>query len=324
MGLLTTIEESFNNIWGIQQGRSFITRIFMYWGIITLTPPLVGISISITARLQSSAFAATVLHWLPFGLGSLMLSLFTALTTCLAFTLSYYIIPNVKVRFGAALIGGILAGLLWNITKIVFINFVSTSVKYNAIYGALGILPILMLWIYISWIIVLFGVTYAAANQSMFAGELLSSMRMAPSFRELLAIEVALMSTDALVTGRPPLDVDDFSRQTGVNGSLINNVLEVLVAHGILAKVQRDNEDVGYLPAKDPDDLSFDKIIRVLRQKDGLSFPLKQTIGSDEAISVLMEADQVSMQILARARLRVLAQKGRVTTLPTHQQCSIA
>lgn len=324
MGLLTTIEESFNNIWGIQQGRSFITRIFMYWGIITLTPPLVGISISITARLQSSAFAATVLHWLPFGLGSLMLSLFTALTTCLAFTLSYYIIPNVKVRFGAALIGGILAGLLWNITKIVFINFVSTSVKYNAIYGALGILPILMLWIYISWIIVLFGVTYAAANQSMFAGELLSSMRMAPSFRELLAIEVALMSTDALVTGRPPLAVDDFSRQTGINGSLINNVLEVLVAHGILAKVQRDNEDVGYLPAKDPDDLSFDKIIRVLRQKDGLSFPLKQTIGSDEAISVLMEADQVSMQILARARLRVLAQKGRVTTLPTHQQCSIA
>jgi len=130
----------------------------------------------------------------------------------------------------------------------------------------------------------------------------------------LLIVAVALSAIAFTQTSQPIY----------VNGSLINNVLEVMVAHGILAKVQRDNEDVGYLPAKDPDDLSFDKIISVLRQKDGLSFPLKQTIVSEEAISVLMEADQVSMQILARAKLRALAQKGRVKTLLTHQQCSIA
>ena len=94
VALLTNIEGSFNRIWGIERGRSLVVRFFTYWGLVTLAPPLVGFSVSLTAQLEGSAFTTMVVQWLPWGLGKLLVSLLSALSTCLAFVLSYIIVQR--------------------------------------------------------------------------------------------------------------------------------------------------------------------------------------------------------------------------------------
>jgi membrane protein len=312
VALLTNIEGSFNRIWGIQRGRSLVTRFFTYWGLITLSPPLIGLSVSITAQLQSSAFATAVVTWLPWGIGKLVIGLLSALATCLAFVLSYVIVPNTKVRFRAALLGGIVAGLLWNVSKAAFIAVTAGSIKYSAVYGALGVLPLLMIWIYLSWVIVLFGATYTYANQSVHTEGLeMAAVRMSQGFRELLAARLVVAVTRAFKAGEPPLTADELAERVGAMSSLAQRVLSTLVRSNVLAEAQTKGEDPGYLPGRSIQDLSLVQVMETLRVRDGEAFTLKHDERYAEVARLLEEAEQASQAVLGRENLSDLAEKDR-------------
>lgn len=296
--LLTNIEGSFNRIWGIQRGRSLVTRFFTYWGLITLAPPLVGLSVSLTAQLQSSAFATAVVAWLPWGIGKLLVSFTSALATCSAFVLSYIIVPNTKVRVRAALLGGIVAGLLWNLSKYAFITLSAGSIKYSAVYGALGVLPLLMIWMYISWLIVLFGVTYTYANQSVHTEGLeLAAVRMSQSFREVLAARLTVAAARAFAEGGPPPTAEKLAAEVGAMTSLVERVLAVLVSHNILAEAVTKGEDPGYLPGRSLESLSLAHVVRALRE-DGETFPLQNNERYAEVARLLEQADEAGQAVL--------------------------
>ena len=306
--LLTNIEGSFNRIWGIQRGRSLVVRFFTYWGLITLAPPLVGLSVSLTAQLQSSAFASTVVQWLPWGIGRLLVSLLATLSTCTAFVVSYLIVPNTKVRFRAALLGGLVAGTLWNISKYLFIAASAGTIKYSAVYGALGVLPLLMLWMYLSWLIVLFGVTYTYANQSIHTEGLeLASLRMNQNFRELVASRLTVAVARRFIAGEPPLTAEALADTVGAMPSIAQRVLSSLVEHGVLVEARIKGEDPGYLPGRSLQELSLAQVVDALRQQDGERFELQQDESFAEVAQLLQEAEEASRQVLARSSLRDLA-----------------
>jgi membrane protein len=280
--------------------------------LITLSPPLIGLSVSITAQLQSSAFATAVVTWLPWGVGKLLIGLLSALATCLAFVLSYVIVPNTKVRFGAALLGGIVAGLLWNISKAAFIAVTAGSIKYSAVYGALGVLPLLMIWIYLSWLIVLFGATYTYANQSVHTEGLeMTAVRMSQGFRELLAARLTVAVTRAFKAGEPALTADELAERVGAMSSLAQRVLSTLVRSNVLAEAQTKGEDPGYLPGRSIQHLSLAQVMETLRAKDGEAFPLKHDEHYAEVARLLKEAEQASQTVLGRESLSDLAEKDR-------------
>jgi len=314
VALLTNIEGSFNRIWGIQRGRSLVVRFFTYWGLVTLAPPLVGFSVSLTAQLQSSAFAAAVVAWLPWGIGKLLVSLLSAMATCTAFVGSYLIVPNTKVRLRAALLGGLVAGILWNISKYIFIAVSAGTIKYSAVYGALGVLPLLMIWMYLSWLIVLFGATYAYANQSVYTEGLeLASVRMNENFREMLAGRLTVAVSRAFIEGKgePAPTAEALAKQVGAMTSLAQRVLNTLVEHGVLAEVQTRREDPGYLPGRSIEDMSLAQVVEALRHKDGESFKLGEDSRFAEVARLLREAEEASQQVLAQQSLRSLAREGR-------------
>jgi membrane protein len=311
VALLTNIEGSFNRIWGIQRGRSLVTRFFTYWGLVTLAPPLVAFSVSLTAQLESSSFAAAVVAWLPFGLGKWLISLISALATCVAFVLSYIIVPNTKVRFKAALLGGVVAGLLWNASKFLFIRISAGTLKYSAVYGALGVLPLLMLWIYVSWLIVLFGATYSYANQSVHTEGLeLATVRMSQGFRELLGARLTVAVAEAFFAGRPAPTADELAEKVGTMTSLVQRVLGALVAHGVLTEARGTGDEAGYLPARSIQDLTLSQVLEALRHKDGESFALDTGGVHPEVVRLLQQAEQASREVLDRTDLRALAEKA--------------
>lgn len=159
--LMETVEETFNDIWRAPQKRKPLHRFLSYWAILTLGPILLGLSLSLTSYLVSLPFfkQATL-----FGkAGALFLEALPMLAELLAFTLLYVVVPNIYVKVRHALVASFVAMVLFEVAKYGFAFFVINYSAYQVIYGAIAALPVFLIWIYVSWAIILLGAVIAAA-----------------------------------------------------------------------------------------------------------------------------------------------------------------
>lgn len=153
--LMATIDNAFNRIWVVKNKRHPVARILVYWAVLTMGPLLIGVGLATTSYFLSLPVVADVdttlnlkarlLSWLPF------------LTTSIAFTLIYILIPNCYVSKKHALTGGVISAVLFEFAKYGFGIYVKEMPSYENIYGAVAIIPLFLIWIYMSWVIVLIG-----------------------------------------------------------------------------------------------------------------------------------------------------------------------
>ncbi len=153
--LMATIDNAFNRIWFVRNKRSPVARLLVYWAVLTLGPLLIGVGLATTSYLLSLPVVADVdttlnlkshlLSWLPF------------LTTSIAFTLLYILVPNCYVSKRHAVAGGVICAVLFELAKYGFGIYIKEMPSYENIYGAVAIIPLFLVWIYVSWVIVLFG-----------------------------------------------------------------------------------------------------------------------------------------------------------------------
>lgn len=149
--LVFSMESTFNAIWKVTKRRHGVAAFLLYWGIITLIPIVIAMVVMVTSSvmafplLEVSLVKGTVLTLLPY------------VTIFVAFFLLYYALPNCHVPVLSAALGGIIATLFFEIAKYGFSIYVTTFANYKLIYGALAIIPIFLLWLYIVWLIILFG-----------------------------------------------------------------------------------------------------------------------------------------------------------------------
>lgn len=160
VAMMSTIDQVFNRIWGVQQTRPLLQRVLIYWAILTLGPLLIGISISVTSYL----FTATngVVSKIPF-FGALAYTAVSILLTTGAFTLLYMTVPNRVINWRDAIWGGLLASVAFEIAKRVFATYIVQFPTYTMVYGSVAVVPIFLVWIYMFWMITLAGALLAAA-----------------------------------------------------------------------------------------------------------------------------------------------------------------
>lgn len=154
--MLRTIDNSLNQIWRTQPSTAFLRNFIVYWTILTLGPFLVGVGLILTSYLMSltwldgdQTLSQRFLIWLPF------------LSTSIAFTLLYLLIPNRNVPWFSALTGGLFAAMLFEFSKRGFAFYILNYNVYETIYGTMSTIPIFLVWIYLSWIIILLGAEFA-------------------------------------------------------------------------------------------------------------------------------------------------------------------
>jgi len=153
--LLTTMEESFNDIWRIKKRRTHFARFMTFWSLLTLSPLLLGASISITSYFAALPMIhdvtenTSVFQHIPF--------LIPWIISSLAMTALYISLPNTSVHIRSAIIAGLIAGAFFEVSKLGFTFYVTELANYEKLYGTLGTLPIFLIWIYLTWVIVLFG-----------------------------------------------------------------------------------------------------------------------------------------------------------------------
>ncbi|MHC4363745.1 MAG: YihY/virulence factor BrkB family protein [Planctomycetota bacterium] len=161
LALLSTIERAFNNIWHVARGRSFLQRIINYWALLTLGPLLLGVGVYASAQYAALArLQETVLS-------NITPAVFSYFVATVVFFLLYFVLPNTRVRVGAALWGAAVAALAWSFAKWGFGVYVTKFIPYSQIYGVLGLIPLGVFWIFATWLIVLFGLQLTYTTQHL-------------------------------------------------------------------------------------------------------------------------------------------------------------
>lgn len=170
LALLITVERSFNQIFASPVGRAWHLRVPIYWAAITLGPVLLFVSLYVAQSLVDSVQQWATAWSLPAVLSSLIegFSRCTALAASwLLLFLLYVLMPNTRVRLRCALVGALAAAVLWELGKWGFKLYMTKAVSYSVLYGSLGLVPLFLLWIYLTWLIVLFGLEITYTLQAM-------------------------------------------------------------------------------------------------------------------------------------------------------------
>jgi membrane protein len=157
--LLLTIDDAFNNIWRVRRARPMLQRVLIYAALIAVGPLLIGASLSLTSWLVSASAGWTQV--IPHADGVLIKLSAVALTS-LALALLYYAMPHRAVNRADALTGGMLAGVVFEVTKHGFGFYVTSFPTYKLVYGAFAAVPVFLLWLYVSWLVVLLGAVVVA------------------------------------------------------------------------------------------------------------------------------------------------------------------
>ncbi len=158
--MVSTIEGTLNVVWGVTQKRRGINAFLNYWAVITLLPILAGTALSLSVYVTSNTYFSATVSWLSNYLP--LLDFFAAILIWCAFNALYVFLPNCAVRFRDAAVGALIATVLFEIAKRLFGYYAVHLSTYASIYGALSAIPIFLIWLYLSWAIVLYGATVAA------------------------------------------------------------------------------------------------------------------------------------------------------------------
>ena len=159
--LMSTIEKSLNRIWRVRTERGPVSRLVVYWAVLTLGPLLVGASLALTSYLAALPLLAPEI--VRGVLQDAALKLAPVLVALVGFTLVFIVVPNRRVRWHHALIGAALSSLMFELAKAGFVWYVTNFPTYERLYGALATIPLFFIWIYVSWVVVLLGASVAAA-----------------------------------------------------------------------------------------------------------------------------------------------------------------
>ena len=157
--LMVTIDRAINDIWRARAKRSPLSKFMMYWAILTLGPLLIGLSVAATSYLVSMPILSDTADSL--GVRHRLLSAMPLLAAVTAFSLIYVVVPNRKVPIHHGIAGGVLAAVLFELAKRGFAFYVTSFPTYQAIYGALAVVPLFLVWIYLCWVVTLLGAEFA-------------------------------------------------------------------------------------------------------------------------------------------------------------------
>ena len=229
--MLANIEATFKRHLGrhAPEGRNWLLRTVLYWTTITLGPMLLIAALALAggSHLQT---AKNFIHHTPF-IGSLIFHLVPFGGLWLTFALLYQLVPNTKVKFSAALVGGIVGGSLWHLNNIFGFLYVSRVVTYSKIYGSLGLVPVFMAGLYLSWAILLFGaqVAYAFQNRKSFLQDKLVE-NVNQRGREFIALRLMTCICQRFQRAAKPVTIQEISAELGIPTKLAQQVLRALIA----------------------------------------------------------------------------------------------
>jgi len=280
--VLGNIENSFNDIWGIKNSRSIGRKFSDYLSVMLVCPILLAMSSALTVAIsgqvrdiiqKSPIFSAIG----PFILFLLTLSPFV--TIWVVFTFIFIFMPNTKVKFRSGLLAGIVAGTIFQLAQVLYVYFqVGVGTKYGAIYGSFASLPLFLIWLQISWLIVLFGAELAFAHQNVDTYEFEPDcLNVSHSYKLTLSLVITQRLVRNFCEGKDALSATQISHDLEIPIRLVRQIIFNLTEARVLSAQSTGNgKEVLYQPAVDVDLLTVKYVKDALEKKGSSDLPIAQ------------------------------------------------
>ncbi len=308
ISLMQKIEESLNFVWHISRPRGLGERFSRYLSVLMVGPILVFSALGLTGTMMNID-AVRALSAVPL-LGDALQTasrLVPYLLVIAAFTFVYLFIPNTRVRFWPALIGGAVGGVVWQTAGWLFATFVASSGQYAAIYSGFAILILFMIWLYVSWLVLLFGASVAFYVQHpeylyLSAGE----PRLSHRVRERLALSVMNLVTQRFIQGERPHTMPDFVRLLAVPMHVLERVMSALEGRQLLSP--SGDDPPLYLLARDPAAISLAEVMAAVRSHGEAQFLTPDALPTSASVNQALNQMQQALDAsLGSISLRELA-----------------
>ena len=236
LSVLGQIENSLNHIWRVRQSRTWLRKATDYLSAVLVTPFLLLAAVAVTSAAREQALLQLVLHTQLVGEAvGWGLRLAPIGINAIALAILYTVMPNRRPYLPGIAIGSGLAGFIWQFVHVSYVALGVGAARYNAIYGALSQVPITLVWIYVSWAVVLGGAEVAAMFEFGTEG---ASGEEVPTSQWALALHVLLRAAEAFRSDAGPLDPRAIARELRVDSETVGAVAEQLRQHGLLAAIE--------------------------------------------------------------------------------------
>lgn len=306
ISLLGNVEDVFNTIWGVKQGRSIWRKITDYTSMLLILPVLMicsgGLSVLISTTLNSIfhfSFMTPII--------SMILDGASWLLTFLFFTAAYMLIPNAKVKFKNAFIAGVFAGIGFRLLQWIFVTGQMYVAKYNAIYGSFSFLPLMLIWMQLAWVVTMAGMVICYSSQNIFQFSFNSEINaISIAYKEKVSIAVASVVVRRFVKGLKPVTMHEFTLDYGLPARLISDILIRLELAGIVSRVVLDEkkEEFGFQPGMPTEDISVGLVRKSLRNLGRKDFIPNFAANFPGVEGVFKELDNAMQQTAENMLLR--------------------
>ncbi len=299
--LLGNIESSFNDIWGIKTPRTMGRKFSDYLSMMLVCPLLLIMASSVTVLITN--YVTLIVDKLSF-LGSLAGGILLSLKILpyaviwIVFTFMYFFMPNTKVTIKSAFLAGIIAGTIFQMLQWGYITFQVGAAKYGAIYGSFAALPLFLIWLQLSWLVVLFGAEVSFAEQNVGTYEFEpDSLKVSRRFRSLLTLRISHLCVKKFQKGEKPPKADEISDQLEIPIRLVREILFELIEAGILSEVKLDDpEAIGFQPARTIEKITVFGVMDQLDQQGIDSIPISQSKDLDKLKASLVRLHEMLLK----------------------------
>lgn len=319
ISMLSRIEDTFNDIWGVARGRSWFMRVVLYWGVLSLAPILLVVALG----LASGPHLESTKRWLatlPL-VGNFILNfgfqIGPVVLLCMGFGGFYMLMPNTRVHWRAAMVGGLTAGLLFHLNNMISVLYVSRVFSNSKIYGSLGLVPVFMIGLYLSWLILLFGaqVAYAFQNRSTYLEEK-QVEHINQRGREFIALRIMTRVGQRYLQGAPPLAVTDLAEELSVPTRLVRQILQTLAAAQLV--VETAGAEVAYLPARPMEQITCHDILQAMRATQGQELATRDEPSRADVYGEFQRIQEAERQVAAAVTVLTLANRAQAHLLTDH------
>jgi len=288
VSLMAKIEQSMNSTWRIRGGRNFIQRITEYLSVVMIGPILIFTGVGLTASIGTSAVGNALASMEGFGtLIYFAGKIASFLLIVGALTFIYVLVPNTRVRLLSAFTGAVVAALLWRLNGWVFSMFIAGSTNYSAIYSSFAVVIIFMIWLHLSWLILLIGTSVSFYHQHPErTSQRQQVLRLSTRLREKIGLLVMLRIGQSFHHDHEKLTLGGLSKNLDIATEALTLVLRPLEQRGLIT--QSGDKDRVYLPARSLEHIKIRDIWDAVRSAQESSHLNPDNLASDPAVERLI------------------------------------
>ncbi|MCU0303660.1 MAG: YihY family inner membrane protein [Thermoanaerobaculales bacterium] len=306
--LLDNVENSFNDIYHVSSRRRIVSKVTAYTSVLVLGTLLIGASLSLSARFDILALTGGRVD--PTRFSHLMSWVFPLSLAFLAFLVAFTVVPYTRVRIASAVLGAAVSAGLFELAKQVFSDSVGQSVRYSTLYGSLAIVPIFLIWLYISWVVVLLGLEVAFTHQHFMTLLRSRAIRGGPeSDRVVTGLRLFALVAERFETGEDPPTIDQLSRRLLVPLGSVESRVDRLAAVGLVRRVALGSDTEGVVPARPTGTVMVSEVIAAFEPQlvdPGPDRPVEEAVNQTVREFLAAGHERVGeltlSELLARAR----------------------